>query len=48
MTEGKKLKYRYFFLSFAVSFLVLSLLFFLLMNAVHPSVPGSLQAESVA
>ena len=43
MAANKGLKYRYFFLSFAVSFLVLSLMFLFLMNMVHPKTPASLQ-----
>ena len=43
MTDAKKLKYRYFFLSFAVAFLVLSLVFWVLMQLVHPR-----QAQALA
>lgn len=45
MTGEKSLKYRYFLLSFSVAFLVLSLMFFFLMNAVHPSTPPSLERK---
>lgn len=43
----KKNKYRYFALSFALSFLVLSLMFFALMYMVHPKVPKSLRNTAV-
>lgn len=45
MTEAKKIKYRYFMMSFAVSFLVLSMMFLFLMSTVHPKLPKSLTEE---
>lgn len=47
MKESKKLKYRYFFLSFSVAFLVLSLLFFFLMNLVHPSATSAQISQKI-
>lgn len=45
MSEHSKLKYRYFFLSFAIAFFVLSLTFFSMMSAMQPQMPESLLRE---
>lgn len=45
MEKYKSVKYRYFFMSFSISFLVLSVMFLFLMNLVHPKTPASLTAE---
>lgn len=45
MNVRKKRKLRYFWLSFAMAFFVLSLSFYMLMNAVHPKIPASLSQD---
>lgn len=45
--KNKRLKYRYFFLSFSVSFLILSILFLGLMSLVHPTIPKTFAASPV-
>lgn len=45
MTDYAKVKYRYFFLSFSIAFLTLSLMFLFLMNIVHPKTPEVFLAE---
>lgn len=45
MNQERRKTYRYFLLSFSIAFLVLSLLFFLLMNAVHPKEPDLTDTE---
>lgn len=41
MTPDNRLQYRYFFLSFSLSFLLLSVSFFFLANAITPKIPQS-------
>lgn len=48
MKDYKRLKFRYFVLSFSLSFLVLSFTFWVLINLVHPKTPLSLIEQAQA